>query len=219
MQKSAHLTLFLEGETVLADAETSVRLKRVPQQTRELYGEEYFSQYINSVSGSFVDRSDQQSKPTSPLVSESDSTTSSGYSSLSSNQSTLKSESTNGLNQRKSKFGDKSSSSKMSDPKKEELKELESIGKRRSFSTLSSSACATLKSNGQVDLSNMNRVLHALVEAVTSPSPKVRYFVGTFQDRMLKTLSPMMPTVFVDHYFTSGEMAKVVPKHIKEKLD
>jgi len=209
---------FTEGETVLADAETSVRLKRVPEQTRELYGEEYFAKYINSVSGSFVDRADQQEKPNSPLLSESKSASSSGYSSLSSNQSTLDSKSANGLNHRKNKLQDKSSFKK-SDPKQEDLKQSESIGKRRSFSTLSSSACATLKPNGQIDLSNMNRVLHALVEAVTSPSPKVRYFVGTFQDRMLKTFSPMMPTVFVDHYFTSGEMAKVVPKHIKEKLD
>ena len=170
----------------------------MPQEVRDLYGKEYFSKYITCVSGTACDRQSQDDSETTPLISES--------------KSSAKKDPSNGLSQRKNQ------SHKTKSLGKSDLEE-EDLAKRRSFSTLSSSASSTLKSNGQVNLTNMNRVLHALVEAATSPSPKVRYFVGSFHDRMVKALSPMLPTVFVDHYFTSGDVANVVPRKIKEKME
>ena len=205
--KKLEFLFFTDGETVLSDSETSLRLKKVPQVTKDLYGDEYFAEYINSVSRFACDRKEQESDPTTPLISGSKtSTPSSGYSTFSS-QSSLKKDSSNSLKNRKNKI------ETSTDQKTDEF------SKKRSFSTLSSSASASLKSSGQVNLTNTNRVLHALVEAVTCQSPKVRYFVGTFHDRMVKIFSPMMPTVVVDYYFTSGEISKVVPRQIKEKVD
>lgn len=77
----------------------------------------------------------------------------------------------------------------------------------------------TLKAQGSSNLLSMNRVLHSLVDAVTSSSPKVRYFVGSFRDHVVKTVSPVLPTNFIDSYYMSGDIAKVVPKKLKEKQD
>ena len=68
-------------------------------------------------------------------------------------------------------------------------------------------------------LGNTNRVLHALIDAVTSPSPKLRYFVGSLQNRIIKGVSPFAPTVFMDTLMTSGDVSRVVPRAIKEKLE
>lgn len=190
------------GEVVLSDEETSVRLKRVPPQVKDIYGEEYFVDYIHSVSGS-THRRRQTDEVKSKLLP--DSKSSSGYNSLS---SSLKSGDTLPKKSAKSQPG--TSKESLVPPPAEERK-------RRSLSTLNSSASLSLK--GTPNLGNTNRVLHALVEAVSADSPKVRYFVGTFQDKVVKCLSNILPTVVMDTYFTSGEMVKVVPKLIKEKLE
>lgn len=187
---------------MLSDSETSSRLQRVPKHIKDAYGDEYFTEYIHSVSGTL--KRNPGDDPSSPLLPGSQSSTlTSGYSSMKSDSS-MKQRSP----QEKLKSGKSPTSTTSSkDPK------------RRSLTSLPSSATSTLKSQGSPSLSNTNRVLHALMEAVTSPSPKVRYFVGSFQDRVVKSFSSFLPTVVMDTYLTSGEVSKVVPKVIKEKTE
>nr|CAB3254276.1 17-beta-hydroxysteroid dehydrogenase type 6 [Phallusia mammillata] len=192
---------FPEGNAVLSDSETSTRLQRVPKHIKDAYGDEYFTEYIHSVSGTL--KRTPSDDPSNPLLPGSQSSTlTSGYSSMKSDSS-MKHRSP----QEKKIAGGKSPTSSLKDPK------------RQSLTSLPSSATSTLKSQGSPNLSNTNRVLHALMEAVTSPSPKVRYFVGSFQDRVVKSFSSLLPTVVMDTYLTSGEVSKVVPKLIKEKTE
>ena len=81
-------------------------------------------------------------------------------------------------------------------------------------------AAATLTKSGGSKLSQTNRVLNALMDATTSQSPKIRYFVGTFNDRCSVMLcGSVLPTCLTDTYMTYGEISAVVPNRIKEKLD
>ncbi|CAK8691253.1 retinol dehydrogenase 16-like [Clavelina lepadiformis] len=214
---------FPEVESVLSDSETSLRLKRVPQTVKDVYGDDYFAHYIHSVGGGADSPKNRDEDPTlNPLLSESQcSTLTSGYSSLSSTSSSIKKVNQESLKSRsiRSDSSLQPSSKKVDLPSKGDSKQSPEISKRRSSSSLPTSASSTLKSKGPINLGNMNRVLHALMEAVTAPSPKVRYFVGSVQDKMLKSFSTLLPTVFMDTYFTSGEVSKVVPKLIKEKLE
>jgi len=197
-KETAPVILFTEANVILSDAETSTRLQRVPKHVKDTYGEEYFSSYIHSLSATL--NKGQLEDASTPLLSDSQaSTLTSGYSTLS----------------------DKSESSlKKRAPEKKVAAGLpQEPKKQRSFSSPPSSATSTLKGQGSPSLSNTNRVLHALMEAVTSSSPKVRYFVGSFQDRMVKSFSSVLPTVVMDTYLTSGDVAKVVPKVIKEKVE
>ena len=192
--------MFLGSKDLLSNTETSVRLNRVPQEMKDLYGEEYFVDFIRSVSGS--SKSDHE-KISSKPSSSSSSTLSSGYSSLSLTEAkSLKSR------KKENRRSSKSSKSEKND-----------FLNRKHSHTLSSTMTPTLKAQGSSNLSSMNRVLHALVDAVTSPSPKIRYFVGSIQDHVVKTVSPVLPTIFIDSYYMSGEIAKVIPKKLKEKRD
>ena len=198
-----------DSKDLLSDAETSVRLKRVSQDLKDVYGEDYFANYIRSMSGTaavIAETTKNAFDSNSSSAGYSASAMSSGYSTLTSTDSSTWTKNNDVVN-RKIKLSESPATSRGTEPPKN------SIAKNQKHSNL------TLRPQGTVNLSNMNRVLHALVNAVTSSSPKVRYFVGSFQDYAIKTVSPILPTVMVDRYFTSGEMSKVIPKKLKAKQD
>lgn len=165
-------------------------LDQVPEKLRAVYGEEYFANFIECVD-KVSKPSDAQKIGDMPSVSSRGSPSSRASSGYSSASSTLS-----------TPVSDKSSvKEKVVDIKTSETMKL------------------TETTTAPLNLSNTNRILHALVEAATSTSPKVRYFVGSFQDRMLKSLVSLLPTVVMDTYLTCGQISKVVPKLIKEKME
>ncbi|XP_039250379.1 17-beta-hydroxysteroid dehydrogenase type 6-like [Styela clava] len=194
---------FPVGQSILCESNINISLGTVPKNLRDVYGDDYFVDFINTVTdtansqsaaGTGEPSSTPVTSPSRKQVSQHGSpvsTTSSATSGYSSASSTLKS----------SLDGEKAN------PKTDSVTDV----KGETFSTL--------KNRGTPNLSNTNRVLHALVEAVSAPSPKVRYFVGSFQDRMIKSLAPILPTMVMDTYLTSGQMSKVIPKLIKEKIE
>ncbi|XP_002121207.2 17-beta-hydroxysteroid dehydrogenase type 6 [Ciona intestinalis] len=194
---------FPEGSLVLSEPQTSVRLKRVPDHVKEVYGEDYFVDFINSVSRNDPTTQEEgKSKSAETLLPKSSSSTlTSGYSSLSSTSASLKK---------------KIPSTVIANPGDYDPETQKEEKKRRTLS-LGGGASSTLKSSP--DFGNTNRVLHALAEAVTAHSPKVRYFVGSFQDRLVKSASAFFPTVVMDTYLTSGSLSKCVPRVIKEKQE
>lgn len=193
---------FPVGQSILCESNINISMGTVPKNLRDVYGDDYFVDFINSVTDSANSQSAAgaagDSSVTSPVRRPENtpqgspaSTTSSATSGYSSASSTMKSASV----------------------------DMKSSSKTDSVTEIKGRTFSTLKTRGTPTLSNTNRVLHALVEAVTASSPKVRYFVGSFQDKMVKALAPMLPTVVMDTYLTSGQMSKVIPKLIKEKIE
>jgi len=82
-----------------------------------------------------------------------------------------------------------------------------------------SNEVVTLTRAGGCKLSRTNRVLHALMDAVTSSTPKVRYFVGSVYEQAVICCGRSFPTAFVDTYMTYGAISNVVPQRVKEKFD
>lgn len=208
---------FPVGQSVLCESNISISLNTVPKHLRDVYGDEYFVDFINSVTDS---ANGESSASATSVTSQSHSMPE--LSNLSKRSVTSKTESTPEL----SNLSKRSVSPKTSSLKKKSPAKTASLNTQKNAikapsesSSPGGTPTGTLKARSTPLLSNTNRVLHALVEAVTSGSPRVRYFVGSFQDHMVKSFAPMLPTVVMDTYLTSGQMSKVVPKLIKEKLD
>ena len=197
---------FLDSKSLLADPQTTIRLKRISQDLKEVYGEDYFSTYIHSLTGSLTEPVQEKgcSESDSAKSGSPPSTLSSGYSSMTSAESSsFGNEASNFVNLRNSSKAPPFDLTKDQISKNSEIPTLSNVSRTQTLTKLS----------------NINKGLHALMDSVTSPSPKVRYFVGSFQDYVIKSVSPILPTNFIDYYYTSGQVAKVVPLRLKPKQD